>query len=53
MNIVKLDLNLVRFYVEVRMKKGEEYSCLVFFGFWNLIERYLNNNGCIVKILRN
>ena len=35
------------------MKKGEEYSRSALLGFRNSIERYLNNNGCIVKISRN
>ena len=53
MNTAELDLNLARFYVEARMKKGEEYSLSTLLGFRNSIERYLNNNGRIVKISRN
>ena len=53
MNTAELDLNLGRFYVEARMKKGEEYSRSALLGFRNSNERYLNNNGCIVKVSRN
>ena len=53
MNTAKLDLNLARFYVEARTKKGEEYSRSALLGFRNSIERYLNNNGRTVKISRN
>ena len=52
MNTAELDLNLARFYVEVRTKKGEEYSRSALLGFRNSIERYLNNNGRTVKISR-
>ncbi|CAH3172905.1 unnamed protein product [Porites evermanni] len=53
MNTAELDLNLARFYVEARMKKGEEYCRSALLGFRNSIERYLNNNGRTVKISRN
>ena len=53
MNTAELDLNLARFYVEARTKKGEEYSRSALLGFRNSIERYLNNNGRTVKISRN
>ena len=53
MNTAELDLNLARYYVEARTKKGEEYSRSALLGFRNLIERYLNNNGRTVKISRN
>ena len=53
MNTAELDLNLARFYVEARTKKGEEYSRSALLGFRNSIERYLNNDGCTVKISRN
>ena len=53
MNTAELDLNLARFYVEARTKKGEEYNRSALLGFRNSIERYLNNNGCTVKISRN
>ena len=53
MNTTELDLNLARFYVEARTKKGEEYSRSALLGFRNSVERYLNNNGRTVKISRN
>ena len=53
MNTSELDFNLARFYVEPRTKKGEEYNRSALLGFRNSIERYLNNNGCTVKISRN
>ena len=53
MNTAELDLNLARFYVEARTKKGEEYSRSALLGFRNSVERYLNNNGRTVKISRN
>ena len=53
MDTAELDLNLARFYVEARMKKGEEYCRSALRGFRNSIERYLNNNGRTVKISRS
>lgn len=53
MNTTELDLNLARFYVEARTKKGDEYSRSALLGFRNSIERYLNNNGITVKISKN
>lgn len=48
-----LDNVFRRFYVEVRIKKGEEYSRLIFFGIWNVFERYFVVNGRKVKIMKN
>ena len=42
MKIGQLDQNLRRFYVELRTKKGKDYSKSTLLGFCHSIERFLN-----------
>jgi hypothetical protein len=48
----ELDRNLSKFYVEARTQEGKEYSRSAPLGFWNSIERFINNNGKSVKIIK-
>lgn len=49
----ELDSALVKFYLEARTSKGEQYSRSALLGFRNSIERHLNNNGRAIKIGKN
>ena len=53
MNTTELDQNLARFYVEARTIKGDEYSRSALLSFRSSIERYLNNNGVLLKLSKN
>ena len=49
----ELDSALIKFYLEARTSKGDQYSRSALLGFRNSIERHLNNNGRAVKISKN
>ena len=49
----ELDSALIKFYLEARTSKGDQYSRSALLCYRNSIERYLNNNGRAVKISKN
>ena len=49
----ELDSALIKFYLEARTSKGDQYSRSALLGFRNSIECHLNNNGRAVKISKN
>ena len=49
----ELDSALIKFYLEARTSKGDQYSRSALLGYRNSIERRLNNNGRAVKISKN
>ena len=49
----ELDSTLVKFYLEARTSKGEQYSRSALLGFRNAIQRHINNNGNVIKISKN